>query len=197
MVALVLPAPMLVVPFPLPLEPIWVVPLMPLGRPLLPMGLVSLGSITRVPALGSPWLPLFGAPVGAFAGYSGGLGGAIRSLALSRASRLPSFPPNARMALLPIARMPLSIGLTILLAMYMASKAWVRARPTVPLTIPAAVEGTTLVMIRRIDGVRRRALVRDVQIKWGGAMAGYDLRRWRLHKSRTKEESPSLERMQR
>src|SRR5260370_11214940 len=56
-VPLVLPAPMLVVPFPLPLEPIWVVALMPLGRPPLPIGLVSLGSITRVPALGSPWLP--------------------------------------------------------------------------------------------------------------------------------------------
>ena len=53
-VPLVVPVPMLVVPFPLPLEPVWVVPLMPLGRPLLPMGLVSLGSITRVPALGLP-----------------------------------------------------------------------------------------------------------------------------------------------
>jgi hypothetical protein len=39
--------------------------------------------------------------------------------------------------------------LTILLEMYMASNAWVSARPTVPLTMPAAVEGTTLVMISR------------------------------------------------
>ena len=54
------------------------------------------------------------------------------------------------MALLPMARMPLSIGFTILLAMYMASKAWVRARPTVPLTMPAAVEGTVVVIIVRI-----------------------------------------------
>src|SRR5260370_5695522 len=43
-VPLVLPAPMLVVPFVLPLEPIWFVALLPLGRPPLPIGLVSLGS---------------------------------------------------------------------------------------------------------------------------------------------------------
>jgi hypothetical protein len=106
---------MLVVPFPLPLEPIWVVPLMPLGRPLLPIGLVSLGSITLVPALGLPWLLLLGAPVGRLAGSAGGFGAASRSLALSRASRLPSFPPNARMALLNDDCMILDIGLMMVL----------------------------------------------------------------------------------
>src|SRR5208282_1513102 len=80
----------------------------------------------------------------------GGFGGASRSLALSRASRLPSFPPKARMALFDTDCMMLDIGLIMVLAMKAASNAWLRARPTVPLTMPAAVEGTTVVRIRRI-----------------------------------------------
>src|SRR5260370_41027594 len=38
----------------------------------------------------------------------------------------------------------------IVRAMNAASKAWLRASPAVPLTIPAAVEGTTVVTIARI-----------------------------------------------
>jgi hypothetical protein len=40
--------------------------------------------------------------------------------------------------------MMLDIGLIMVLAIKAASNGWLRARPTVPLTMPAAVVGTTV-----------------------------------------------------
>jgi hypothetical protein len=44
----------------------------------------------------------------------------------------------------------LEIGWMMVRAMNAASKAWLSASPAVPLTIPATVEGTTVVTIARI-----------------------------------------------
>src|SRR5271167_3317685 len=72
------------------------------------------------------------------------------SFALNRASTLPSFAPSARTALLPTACIMLEIGWMIIRAIKAASKAWLSASPAVPLTMPAAVDGTTVVMIARM-----------------------------------------------
>jgi hypothetical protein len=65
------------------------------------------------------------------------------SFALNRASTLPSLPPSARTALLPTACIMLEMGWMIVRVMKATSKAWLSASRAVPLTIPAAVEGTT------------------------------------------------------
>src|SRR5277367_4901205 len=96
-------------------------------------------------------MPLFGAaPTRASGGSAGDLGACMPSFALNRASTLPSLPPSDRTALFPTACIMLEIGWMIVRAMKAASKAWLSASPAVPLTMPAAVEGTTVVMIARI-----------------------------------------------
>ena len=119
--------------------------------PFGPICRVSLEFRTWVPAFGSLDAAVLGAaPTRASGGAAGALGTCKPSFALNRASTLPSLPPSERTALLPTACIMLEIGWMIVRAMKAASKAWLSASPAVPLTMPAAVDGTTVVTIARM-----------------------------------------------